>query len=285
MTSSTPPPLIPLPKTRIAENTIRAHIVDGAGIDPKDYIRPAQVRRGWMDAVPAGYINRCIPLLAANTMGWELLNPAETTLRWDGGERIENIHINCEARGKFTANSHFGSGIATWYVPFLFRTSPDLGLYICGPGNHGKAGAAPLDAFVRTDWLPFPFTMNWRLTDKDRSVRFGAGEPIARILPFPLTLIDETELEITQLSSDPGFAAEVKAFGAARMANVAARNKNIQNQKNQDPHNSGAQCEAAMPSQSGVYNAQYVRAKGAQPAEGFAPHQTVFRPKMPSDKR
>lgn len=278
-------PTIPLPKTHIAPNTVRAHIIEGAGIDPDDYMRPAKVRRGWMDDVPAGYINRCIPLLAANTMGWELLNPADTQIIWDGGERIENLHIDCGARGKFTASSHFGSGIVTWYLPFLFRTSPDLGLYVCGPANHGKAGVSPLDAFVRTDWLPFPFTMNWRLTDKDRRVNFRKGEPIARIMPFPIALIDETELEITRLADDPGFAAEVAAFGKARQSNVAARNENVLTAQTRDNQNKSA----VMPSQSGVYNAQYVKAKGVKAGgktgQGYAPHQTVFRPKPPIDKR
>jgi len=190
----------------IPPNTIRAHVVDGVNIVVEDHIRPSPPRRDWMDAVPAGYIYRCIPLLAANTMGWDLLNPADTSLIWDGGNRIENVKIDCESRGRFTANSHFGSGIATWYVPFLFKTSPDLGLYICGPANHDQSDAQPLDAFVRTDWLPFPFTVNI----------------------------------------------------------------------------SKAAAEGHRPSQDGVYNAQYVKAKGEK---GQTPHQTIFKPRDPIDKR
>ena len=256
----------------IPPNTIRAHVVDGANIVLEDHIRPSPPRRDWMDAVPAGYIYRCIPLLAANTMGWELLNPADTKLTWDGGDRIENIRIECQQRGLFTASSHFGSGIATWYVPFLFKTSPDLGLYICGPANHGQSDAQPLDAFVRTDWLPFPFTVNWKINKSGNPVFFSKGEPIARVMPFPLALIDETQLEITALSSDPGFKAEVTAFGQARAANVAAQRANI----------AKAAAEGKKPSQDGVYNAQYVKAKGV---EGHVSHQTVFKPRNPIDKR
>jgi len=255
-------------------NTIRAQVVDGANITPSEHIRPSPPRRNWMDAVPAGYIYRCIPLLAANTMGWELLNPADTTMVWDGGDRIENINITCQERGLFTASSHFGSGIATWYVPFLFKTSPDLGLYICGPANHERNNARPLDAFVRTDWLPFPFTVNWKMNRAGVPVTFKKGEPIARVMPFPLTMIDETQLEIVALSSDPGFKAEVAEFGKARAANVAAQRNNI----------AEAMEKGETPSQDGVYNAQYVKSKGAAD-EGQTPHQTIFRPAMPIDKR
>lgn len=258
----------------IPPNTIRAHVVDGANIVVEDHIRPSPPQRDWMDAVPAGYIYRCIPLLAANTMGWELLNPAETTLVWDGGNRIENVKVDCAQRGLFTASSHFGSGIATWYVPFLFKTSPDHGLYICGPANHEHNGAQPLDAFVRTDWLPFPFTVNWKINQPNMPVTFKKGQPLARIMPFPLALIDETQLEIVSLSSDPGFKAEVTQFGQARAANVAAQRANI----------AKANAEGKTPSQEGVYNAHYVRAKGAG-EPGQTPHQTIFKPHLPIDKR
>lgn len=258
----------------IPPNTVRAHVVDGVDIIAEEHIRPSPPRREWMDAVPAGYIYRCIPLLAANTMGWELLNPADTTMVWDGGDRIENIKIDCEQRGLFTASSHFGSGIATWYVPFLFKTSPDLGLYICGPANHEHDDARPLDAFVRTDWLPFPFTVNWKMNRAGTPVTFKKGEPIARVMPFPLALIDETQLEIVSLSSDPGFKAEVTEFGKARAANVAAQRANI----------AKATASGQTPSLEGVYNAQYVKAKGAA-GEGQSPHQTIFKPSVPIDKR
>lgn len=259
---------------KIPPNTIRAHVVDGININPDEHIRPCPPKRQWMDDVPAGYIYRCIPMLAANTMGWEILNPSKTTLQWDGGDRIENIHIECEERGYFTAASHFGSAIATWYIPFLFKTSPDLGLYICGPANHEKADIQPLDAFVRTDWLPFPFTVNWRLRKQNTAVTFEKGEPIARIMPFPLALIDETQLEITALSSDSGFAAEVNSFKQTRAANVAAQRANI----------TEAEGSGELPSQEGVWNANYVKAKGDK-GEKSTPHQTIFRPSKPVDKR
>lgn len=261
---------LPLPP-----NTIRAHIVDGADIDPALHIRPAHLRRDWMDAVPESYIYRCIPLLAANTMGWELLNPVESRVLWDGGAGTDNIKTICRKPSPFTASSHFGSAMVTWYVPFLFRTSPDLGLYICGPANHEHNDAQPLDAFVRTDWLPFPFTMNWKISRANTPVTFKAGEPIARIMPFPIALIDDTSLEITALASDPGFKADVDAFGKARADNVAAQAKNA----------AKALETGEAPKPDGVWNAQYVRAKGEAAGEGFAPHQTVFKPKAPEDKR
>ena len=262
------------PKT-LPPNTVRAHVMPGLpGLRVEDHIRTATIKRDWMDAIPQQYVYRCIPLLAANTMGWELLNPVTSHVTWAGGDLTNTLQITHEAHSRFAAGSHFGTGIVTWYVPFLFRTSPDLGLIVTGPANHEHSHAVPLDAFIRTDWLPFPFTMNWRMTATNTPVTFKAGEPIARILPFPIAMLEETTLEITDLETDPGFLAEVNAFGQARQQNVAKQQADARR----------AQQTGEQLTGDGVWNAQYVRAKGTT-SGGFAPHQTIFKPAPPKDLR
>jgi hypothetical protein len=255
-------------------NTVRAHVLPDVEIDIDAHIRVAPPKRDWMDAVPQQYVYRCIPLLAANTMGWELLNPVDSTVTWDGGELTTSLNVASSEPNPFAAGSHFGSGMVTWYVPFLFKTSPDLGLIVTGPSNHEHNNAVPLDAFVRTDWLPFPFTMNWRITRKNTPVKFKKGEPIARVLPYPLTLLDETSLEIDALTNDPGFLAEVNEFGQARQQNVAKQQA--------DAHRAAETGEELTG--EGVWNAQYVKAKGKE-GGGYAKHQTVFKSKQPKDVR
>lgn len=255
-------------------NTVRACLLPGLAIDPMGLIKPCTAKSDWMDGTHDKYAYRCIPLVSANTMGWELFNPVASEARWNGGDSNADIEIRIEHEHPFAINSHFGSGMVTWYLPFLFRTSPDLGLIVTGPANHAREDAVPLDAFVRTDWLPFPFTMNWRLTRKDRFVKFAKNEPICRILPYPIALLNETQLEITNLADDPGFMAEVNAFGAKRQENVAKQQEETK-----------AWLETGKkPSGKGVWNSQYVRAKGTA-KEGFAPHQTVFSCAKPQDRR
>jgi len=255
-------------------NTVRAHLIPGANVEPSDHIRPCKAARDWMDKSPKKYVYRCIPLIAANTMGWELLNPIDADIVWNGGAMNTDVSVKQSVRDKFGPVSHFGVGMVTWYVPFIFKTSPDLGLIVTGPANHERDDVVPLDAFIRTDWLPFPFTMNWRITRPDHTVSFKAGEPISRVLPYPIALLNETELEIVELSSDQGFLDEVNQWGAARAQNVQKAEADI-----------AAWLDGGeKPEGDGVWNSQYVRAKGDKDA-GFEPHQTVFRPKPPVDKR
>lgn len=266
MTSQTPETLPP--------NTLRACLIPGANIKVDDVIRPCQPSQEWMDEIPQKYIYRCIPLVAANTMGWELLNPVRSQVSWTGGDMNTDVQIKSDDQSPFGASSHFGVGTVTWYLPFLFRTSADLGLLVTGPANHGHNHAVPLDAFVRTDWLPFPFTMSWRLTHKETPVTFEAGEAICRILPYPIALLNETQLEITELSADRGFFAEVNQWGQARAQNVARQQADAK-----------AWLEGGdKPTGEGVWNSQYVRAKGVT-SDGFEPHQTIFKPAKPVDRR
>jgi len=263
----------PLPE-QLPPNTVRAALLPGAGIDPEAHIRTATPARAWMDAVLQKYVYRCIPLIAANTMGWELLNPVDATATWSGGPMNTDVRVQQGSPNKFGASSHFGAGVVTFYVPFLFRTSPDLGLIVTGPANHDSGTAVPLDAFVRTDWLPFPFTMNWRITRADTPCAFSAGDAIARVLPFPIALLEETTLEITDLRDDAGFLAEVEQFGRARAQNVQKAAADVETWL----------AGGAKPTGDGVWNQQYVRARGAD-EPGFQPHQTVFKPKAPVDRR
>lgn len=256
------------------QNKIRAHLIPGANVDPADHIRVCKASREWMEQSPQKYAYRCIPLIAANTMGWELLNPIDATIMWSGGAMNTDVKIDQKVRDKFGPVSHFGVGMITWYVPFIFKTSPELGLIVTGPANHEKNDVVPLDAFIRTDWLPFPFTMNWRVTQKSKMVTFSKGEPIARILPYPIAMLNETELEIVELSSDPAFLTEVNQWGQARAKNVQKAQADV-----------AAWLDGgAEPDGDGVWNSQYVRAKGNN-EDGFEPHQTVFRPKPPVDNR
>ena len=258
----------------LAENTIRAYLLPGANIDPNDHMRTCKASRDWMDGSPQKYVYRCIPLIAANTMGWELINPVDAEIIWTGGAMNTDVKIQQKTRSKFGAVSHFGVGMVTWYVPFIFKTSPDLGLIVTGPANHEHDTAVPLDAFVRTDWLPFPFTMNWRVTRKDHKVLFKAGDPIARILPYPIALLNETNMEIVELTSDPGFLDEVNQWGQARAKNVKKAQTDI-----------AAWLDGGdKPEGEGVWNSQYVRAKSGGET-GYERHQTVFRPQAPKDKR
>jgi hypothetical protein len=145
---------------------------------------PAGIRRAWMDATPNRFANRCLPLLIANQSGWLLTARHTVRATWDGGiykdATVVEIVDNAEP---LPAVSHFGAGIITWTIPYLFRTPPGWNLLVRGPANEPLDGAYALEGIVETDWSPATFTMNWKLTRPGLPVVFEKGQPICMIVP------------------------------------------------------------------------------------------------------
>lgn len=259
--------IIPVP-----ENTIFAYVIPGVTKDVTQLIRPCRPARNWMDETPGQYAYRCIPLSAANTMGWEILNPVDVEMSWSGKDDGDQINVHSEA-DPFAPHPHFGSGTVTWYLPFLFRTPPDYGLMVTGPANQDKAHIVPLDAFVRTDWVPFPFTMNWRITTPKQSIRFAAGEPICRVLPYPLALLNSMHIEIHDMAEDPAFMQKVKDWEQQRQVDY----------ENQKKAEAEWAANGQKPSMKELWNSQY--AKGSGSADSQVEHQTVFKCANVRDER
>ena len=147
-------------------------------------IVPATPSRSWMVNTPASFANHCLPLLIANQAGWFVLNSHEFQVTWDGAEDPSGISIEwLKGSAPGPIMNLFGSGIITWHIPYLFRTSPGYNLLVRGPANWPKAGASPLEGLVETDWALSTFTMSWKLTAPGVPVTFSIGEPICQLVP------------------------------------------------------------------------------------------------------
>jgi len=179
-----------------------------------------------MDETPHGWAYRCLPLVIGNQLGWDIFAPTDFTATWDGGAEPGCVTIEFpeDAEGcDSQIRSHFGAGIVTLYLPWIFRTEEPIGLIVRGPTNSWVDGAAPLDAFVETWGLESTFTMNWKLTVADRRVCFNRSLPICTIQPYDLSMVTRAETKTSDLDLDPqtrkGFAswAESRAsFNEAR---------------------------------------------------------------------
>jgi hypothetical protein len=153
---------------------------------------PGRAQRAWMETFAARHPYRCLPLTMANTTGWELLCPMGFTAEWNGGKHQNDIVFTPDVpHPDFTdfVKSHFSHGVMTFHPGYLFRTPNRWSMWVSGPPNHIKDGVQPLTALVETDWLPFPFTMNWIFTRPGR-VRFEKKEPFCFI-----TLMQDKQLE------------------------------------------------------------------------------------------
>lgn len=187
-------------------------------------IEAAKPQRQWMDETRFGFANRCLPLRIANQAGWMLLNDRKIDAIWNGGLFLEDVKVthhklsptdDLSTRPQFVL-SHFGSGIVTWRIPYLFRTPPGYDLYVRGPANTFKDGASPLDGIVETDWSVATFTMNWKLTRPNLPVSWEAGEPICMVFPIPRGDLERFHPEVKNLTDEPELFEKVKQWTEER---------------------------------------------------------------------
>ncbi|MBL0871573.1 MAG: hypothetical protein IBJ18_13455 [Phycisphaerales bacterium] len=172
---------------------------------------PAPVSRPWINETMANAAGRCLPLTVANQAGWWITSPRTFIAVWDGGAHPRSLkllfaddHPASTSSKDDQIASVFGAGIVTFIIPWLFRTPSNLQLLARGPTNLWKDGAAPLDGLIETDWSPYSFTMNWRLTRPGLHVRFEAGEPICQILPIRIGDAESLRPRFAQLREEPG---------------------------------------------------------------------------------
>jgi hypothetical protein len=184
---------------------------------PPVEIVPAPRRRAWMDDAHERWPNRCLPLLVANEAGWVLLNRTPFSVVWDGDERPEALRLEFHADDpRPSVYSHFGEGVLTFGIPYVFRTSPGYNLLARGPANLPKDGIWPLEGLVETDWAFANFTMNWKLTRPGHPVTFDRGEPFCMIVPQLRGELESFRPEIRPIESDERASKEFRRFSERR---------------------------------------------------------------------
>lgn len=166
-------------------------------------IEVASANRKWMNETASGFANRCLPLRIANQGGWFILSHERIEVVWDGTAGVNGLVLTQGTMDDRFLSSHFGHGILTWKLPYLFRTPPGYNLYVRGPANWCKDGASPLDGIVETDWAVSTFTMNWKITRVGVPIRFEKGEPICMIFPIARGDMQRFQPEIRKLQDDP----------------------------------------------------------------------------------
>jgi hypothetical protein len=181
-------------------------------------IVPAPRRRTWIDETRDRWASRCLPLVIANEAGWVLLNPRGFEAVWSGGDDPTDLVIQFdeEVPSPAPVQSHFGHGVITWAVPYLFRTPPGYNLLARGPANWPRDGICALEGVVETDWAVATFTMNWKLTRPDHPVRFEVDDPFCMVVPQRRGELEEFQPHIRDLAADTATEAGTKAWVESR---------------------------------------------------------------------
>jgi LPS sulfotransferase NodH len=223
------------PASAPAEPQIEQHTIIAYDLGSNASLRlvAAPQRRGWMDATPSRFAYRCLPLVIANQAGWLLLCPARVSAIWNGDPSLEALTVQYEeGETQRVATSHFGSGILTFTMNFIFRTPRGVNLYVRGPANLPKDGIYPLEGIIETDWSEATFTMNWKMMRPHVPVIFEKNEPFAMVSPIARGELERYRPEIRPIADNPSLDAGFRAFAASRASfNLGLKVKDSPEQK------------------------------------------------------
>lgn len=188
-----------------------AHYIKG----PKLEIRPCALDREWMQHAKR-FVYKCLPVTQANQLGWEILANVDIVAEWTGDFTTHGVIIHNRSSQNDYVASHFGNGIVTFNLPYVFSTPRGMDLWVRGPSNPDPAYVQALEGVVETWWNPFTFTMNWRFLVAGKKHVFRAGEPICRFVPFPHHYLDDVELVCRNLADDPVRAQKYQQWSESR---------------------------------------------------------------------
>jgi hypothetical protein len=189
-------------------------------------IRPASVRRDWMDGTHNKHAYRCLPLTEANTSGWEMLLPHDVIFQWDGGSSVPRVisggTINHSINGhsyEYRLVQQSIIGMASFTVGWTFQTPPGIWTWISGSPNYFVDGAVPLSASIPSDWWPDEVNMSWSITKVGEPVIFPAGSPFMFFTFYNRSLIGDTEFEVENLWDKPELTQQRAAYHEAKRKN------------------------------------------------------------------
>jgi hypothetical protein len=209
----------------------------------------------------------------ANMHGWEMVVPQSFEVVWDGGEGVDSIHLKTNQEDSFSheiwiedirVSSNFGQGIITFEHNTIFRTSEGYNLWVTGSPNFFVDGAQALSALVETDWIPYTFTMNWKIKKQNEKVVFEEGDPYCFIFPIRRGAVNKVSTTMKSIKEDPKI--EEKYNVAKRKRNFL---KNIKEIK-------GCPIGSISGSQKHKFQGWYARGESPDGEGGFSPHQRTL---------
>ena len=187
-----------------------------------------------MNRTPNRFSYLCLPMVMANQLGWEVLTPVSFRATWNGGTGNDAVVIEADTENRLLPVSHFGSGIVTFHLTYIFRTPQGHNLLVKGPANFAKDGIAPLEALVEADWLPNIFTMNYRFTRPGVTVRFEQGEPFCCLIPIQRHYVERFQPILRSIDADPGLRDAYKAWCQTRNADKSTRDQSSPKDRRKD---------------------------------------------------
>lgn len=177
-------------------------------------LRPASVKRDWMDSTSSKHAYRCLPLTTMNTSGWELLLPQDVVVKLEEGE-VASVLEGEYYKGRQICSKDIMNGMVSFHCGHVFKADSGYCIEGSGPPNLFVEGAQCLSFRIPASWWTLPFQFSWKITQRYREIRFPAGMPIMFFRIFPEGLLESTEVNLRGRIESSEYAEVFNSYGPA----------------------------------------------------------------------
>lgn len=166
-------------------------------------LQEASIKRDFLDATDKAHGYHCQPMTTSILHGWDFILPQDVEVVWDGVNSSSSTHVQIVKggtlpSGNVLADSLTANGTITFHLNAFIETDVNHFVFLQGPPNYFLDGAKPMTALLRSDWYRYTGAQFcWKLTTPNKPVLFKKGTPIARIMNYPIGLLEETTLEVS----------------------------------------------------------------------------------------
>lgn len=171
-------------------------------------IRPATIKRDFLDNTLKSHGYHCQALTTANMHGWEFVLLEDIEVIWDGISDTESHHVKVLsgqnlANGVRVVDTATANSTIAFNLNGFLETDEDHYSLILGPPNHFVDGAKPMTALIRSDWYHHnPLQFCWIITTPNKVVTFKKGTPVMTIMNYPKNLLESTNFYIKEATDE-----------------------------------------------------------------------------------
>lgn len=187
-------------------------------------VTKASSKRDWMENTDSRFAYRCLPLSIANSHGYVFNLKKPVQFIWNGKDTTDAITIKSNPDNMIA--SIFGSGIITLHLDYIVTTNKGDNIVITGPHNQYFTGMHHLTGIYETDWAPFSFTMNYKITHPDQLITITPNQPVCQIYPIPRNYIEEDVTTIKHISENPTLESHYQQFSDSREKFLSSNREN-----------------------------------------------------------
>jgi hypothetical protein len=157
-------------------------------------IFPLSGDRDWMPENKYAY--NCFPVTISNKLGYGISFDHDISFMWNGSSKAGvdgDIEVFDGAEYCFFGR---GGGIIGFPTNLIFKTKENLSILVMPVPNQFIDGVQCFTSIISSSFYTGALHVVWKVTSPNKKITIPAGTPLAAVIPFSLSSLQDTELKM-----------------------------------------------------------------------------------------